>query len=68
MGDCMNLISNRQPGLPFEFDAFSDTTLRAAHARSQLKMPFEAAVRHKALAICLRYLAQAQLKKQNRHA
>jgi hypothetical protein len=67
MEDRMNLISNRQPGLPFEFDAFNDTTLRAAHARSQLKMPFEAAVRDKALAICLRCLARAQLKKQNRH-
>jgi len=62
----MDLISNRQPGLPFEFDAFNDTTLRAAHARSRLKMPFEAAVRDKTLAICLRCLARAQLKKQNR--
>ena len=63
----MNPISNRQPGLPFEFDAFNDATLRAAHARSRLKIPFEAAVRDKALAICLRCRAQAQLKKRNRH-
>jgi hypothetical protein len=63
----MNLISNIQPGLPFEFDAINDLTLRAAHARSHLKMPFEAAVRDKALVICLRCLAQAQLKRRNGH-
>ena len=62
----MELISNRQPGLPFEFDALNDATLRTAYARSKLKMPFEAAVRDKALAICLRHLAQAQLRKRKR--
>jgi hypothetical protein len=67
MENHMNLIFDRQPRLPFEFDAFNDATLRAAHVRSDLKMPFEAAVRDKALAICLRCLAQAQLKKRNRH-
>ena len=60
----MNLISNRQPELPFEFNAFDDTSLRAAYARSHLKLSFEAAMRVKALAICLRRLAQAQLKKR----
>ena len=63
----MDLISNIQPRLPFEFDGFNDATLRAAHARSQLKMPFEAAVRDKTLAICLRCLAQAQLKRRKAH-
>jgi hypothetical protein len=61
----MNLTSHRQPELPFEFNAFDDTTLRAAYARSHLKIPFEAAMRVKALAICLRCVAQAQLKKRN---
>jgi len=63
----MNLISNYQPGLPFEFDTVNDVTLRAAHARSQLKVPFEAALRDKALAICLRCLAHAQMKKRSRY-
>lgn len=63
----MTLISNHQPGLPFEFDMFNDTTLRAAHARSQLKVPFEVALRDKTLAICLRCLAHAQMKKRYGH-
>jgi len=63
----MNLISNMQPGLPLEFDGLNDATLRAAYARSQLKMPFEAAVRDKALAICLRCMAQAQMKRRKGH-
>lgn len=64
----MNLISDPQPGLPFEFDGFNDATLRAAYARSRLNMSFEAAVRNKSLAICLRCLAQAQLKRnKGRH-
>jgi hypothetical protein len=62
----MNVVSNYQPGLPFEFDSVNDTTLRAAYARSQLNVPFEAALRDKALAICLRDLAHAQMKKWNR--
>ena len=62
----MELISNQQPGLPFEFDMFNDTTLRAAYARSQLKVPFEAALRDKALSICLCGLVHAQLRQRNR--
>ncbi len=61
----MNLVSNRQPELPFEFNALDDNSLRAAYARSHLKIPFEAAMRVKALAICLRQLAQVQLKKRS---
>jgi len=63
----MNMISHHQPELPFEFDAYNDTFLRAAHARSRLKISFEAAMRVKALAICLRSLARIQLKKRNPH-
>ena len=63
----MRLISDLQPRLPFEFDAINDASLRAANARSDLKLPFETAVRDKALAICLRCLAQAQLKKRKQH-
>jgi hypothetical protein len=59
----MELISNIQPGLPFEFDAINDATLRAAYTRSKLQVPYEVAVRDKALGICLRCLAQAHLKR-----
>ena len=59
------MISQRQPELPFEFDAYDGLFLRAAYARSHLKISFEAAMRVKALAICLRCLAQTYLKKQN---
>ena len=63
----MDVNSNIQPGLPFEFDGFNDVTLRAAYTRSKLQMPFEAAVKDKTLAICLRCLAQAQLKRRKGH-
>ena len=61
------MISHRQLVLPFEFDAYNSTFLRAAYARSHLKISFEAAMRVRALAICLRSLAQIQLKKRNPH-
>lgn len=63
----MRLYSDHQPELPFEFGAFNETTLRAAHARSHLNIPFETAVRDKALAICLRCLALSRLRQRARH-
>ena len=62
----MDMFSSYQPGLPFEFDAINDSTLRAAHARSRLNISLEAALRNKALSICLRRLAEALLKKRSR--
>jgi hypothetical protein len=62
----MNLIPHNQLGLPFEFEGLNDTSLRAAYARSKLKVPFEAALRNKALAICLSCLARAQMTKRRR--
>jgi hypothetical protein len=62
----MGLISSYQPGLPFEFDAINDTTLRAAHARSKLAMPLESALRDRALSICLRRVAESLLKQRRR--
>ena len=62
----MSLFSSYQPGLPFEFDAINQSTLRAAHARSKLPSPFEAALRDKALSICLRHVAAALLKNRCR--
>ena len=62
----MNTFSSYQPRLPFEFDAINDSTLRAAHARSKLNISLEAALRNKALSICLRRLAEALLRKRSR--
>ena len=62
----MDMFSSHQPGLPFEFDAINDSTLRAAHARSKLNIPLEAALRDKALSNCLRRLAEALLTKRSR--
>ncbi len=56
------MIPHHQLELPFEFDAHNDTFLRAAYARSHLKISFEAAMHVKALTLCLRCLAQARLK------
>lgn len=61
----MVLISSYQPGLPFEFDAINDSTLRAAYAWSKLNIPLDVALRNKALSICLRRLAEALLKKRS---
>lgn len=63
----MDLNSQHQLGLPFESDALNDATLRAAYARTRLNVSFEAALRDKALAICLRSLARAQMKAHKRH-
>ncbi len=61
------VISPRyQPGLPFEYDAISNNALRAAHARSRLAIPLEAALGNKALSICLRRVAETILKKRCR--
>jgi hypothetical protein len=67
MEDRMQVNTQHQLGLPFELDAINDATLRAAYARSRLKVSFEAALRDKALSICLRSLARAQMKELNRH-
>jgi hypothetical protein len=63
----MNLNSRHQLRLPFEPELLNDATLRAAYARTHLNVTFEAALRDKALAICLRSLARAQMRKRNRH-
>jgi hypothetical protein len=65
-GERMRPITDHQPELPFEFGALNEATLRAAHAHSHLEIPFERAVRDRALAICLRCLVQARLRQRAR--
>ena len=62
----MDMFSSYQPRLPFEFDAINVSTLRAAHARSHLNISLDAALRNKALSICLRRLAETLLKQRSR--
>ena len=62
----MGISTSLQPGLPFEFNAINDSTLRAAYARSRLTVPFESALRDRALSICLNRVAETLLKQRRR--
>ena len=48
-----------QLALPLEADSRNETSLRQAWVRSGLSLPFEVALRDRALAICLRNFAEA---------
>lgn len=60
----MAVVSSLQAGLPFDYDGINESTMRAAHARTGLAVPFEIAVTRRALAICLNRVAQSVLKQQ----
>ena len=51
-----------QMQLPLAHAGWSETALRAAHRAAHVAVPFELAVRDRALEICLRCLAEARLK------
>lgn len=48
-----------QLALPLEADSRNEASLRQAWVRSGLSLPFEVALRDRALAICLRNFAEA---------
>ena len=48
-----------QLALPLEADSRNEATLRQAWVRSGLSLPFEVALRDRALEICLRNFAEA---------
>ena len=52
--------------LPLEADARNEATLRQAWKRSGLSVPYELALRDRAIAICLRCLADAMHRTQRR--
>ncbi|MFA5914499.1 MAG: hypothetical protein WC830_13175 [Burkholderiales bacterium] len=55
-----------QLALPLEADTRNETTLRQAWMRSGLSLPYERALQDRAIAICLRCLADAMRRKHRR--
>ena len=55
-----------QLALPLEADTRNETTLRQAWMRSGLSLPYERALQDRAIAICLRCLADAMRSKRRR--
>jgi hypothetical protein len=55
-----------QLALPLESDSRKESPLRQAWARSGLALPYELALRDRAIAICLRCLADAMRSKHGR--
>jgi hypothetical protein len=52
-----------QMSLPLPYDGWSEDALRDAHRAAHLRIPFEHAMRDRALEICLRCFAEARLKR-----
>mgnify|MGYP006280181887 CR=1 FL=1 len=57
---------NEQLALPLQSDPATDPALRRAWVRSGLNLPFHVAVSVPALAICLRHLAGAGVRRRAR--
>ena len=55
-----------QLALPLETDSRKEAPLRQAWIRSGLQLPYELAMQDRALAICLRCLADAMHRKHGR--
>jgi len=55
-----------QLALPLETNARHEAPLRQAWARSGLRLPYELALQDRAIAICLRCLADAMRRKKAR--
>jgi len=55
-----------QLALPLEADSRNDAPLRQAWVRSGLSLPYELALPNRAIAICLRDLADAMRSKHGR--
>jgi hypothetical protein len=55
-----------QLALPLKESRFKDAPLRLAWARSGLALPYELALQDRAIAICLRCLADAMQDKRKR--
>src|SRR5690606_11285330 len=53
--------------LPLPLEGWDEEALRSAHRSARLKIPFEVAMRDRALAICLRCLSEARLASRRKH-
>lgn len=49
--------------LPLPYDGWSENALREAHKAAHIRMPFDEAMRDRALEICLRCFAEARLRR-----
>jgi hypothetical protein len=52
-----------QMSLPLPYEGWSEIALREAHREAHIRIPFEEAMRDRALEICLRCFAEARLKR-----
>lgn len=60
------IVASRQLPLPLDTGGADEPSFRTAYARSRLRQPFEAAVRSRALAICLRCYAESLQSRRQR--
>lgn len=58
----MDRQTNDQMTLPLPYAGWSESALRTAHRSAHVRVPFELAMRDRALAICLRCLTEARLR------
>ena len=58
----------KQLALPLQTDPSADPALRRAWLNSRLRIPFNVAVQIPAIAICLRHLAETEIRRQRRYA
>jgi hypothetical protein len=54
--------TDQQLPLPLPLEGWDEEALRSAHRSAKLRVPFEVAMRDRALAICLRCLSEARLE------
>jgi hypothetical protein len=54
--------------LPLPYDGWNENALRDAHKAAHLRMPFDEAMRDRALEICLRCFAEARLRRRGKIA
>lgn len=59
-----SLSDSHQLNLPDMLPNWDEHSMRAAHRRARVSMPFEVALRHPALAICLRCCAEAHERRR----
>lgn len=55
--------TNDQMALPLPYARWSENALRTSHRSARVRIPFELAMRDRALAICLRCLTEARQKR-----
>ena len=59
-----NHPTNDQMTLPLPYAGWGEGALRAAHRTARVRIPFEIAIRDRALEICLRCLTEARQKRR----